>query len=856
MSRVFEIVEEDKKRHNGSHIDFKWTEFSQAKQLMEEYKTSKQELAGKIRTFEESLEACKTRLAGIRGKTTRDRLQRAMAEREVNSLQESLLDLEKQYREISDAILSHESNLEYFKSDFTSFTQRLFDNFCDLLHRVHVRNPRVITIEEIREYNSFVRDAMQSIPHMQHVNGSAFQLMVENFLSRSNLAGVEGGHAVVPTNTAFYDSQIINLCNLHHVQLVNETAFITDEEHQGEATWIDPFDAWYEKLRADNPIQESEEEIIPEVQEDLRGLTSRINSLMQESEFNPTVNTGQLLREQSRLQQDALETARMVEADAQLAAALEAESVQAEALQAREEEADIQEALHQATQMAAGARTALATDEDIAALNREASGLGAAMRAISSTVCAICGKETRKMCCNGVYYCGRDCQKMDKAHSKICDKRKIQYETVMEQVGKFTQSVSKAGFISAENLQRLTSIRRTIKKFVPQCMASIPGVKKTVEEQHEIIHTNLFQNILQLTLKRNPWEARAVEFLFSADGASDSLKQAYNSTVPYGMFAQEICVVDEESLPLYTSQYIRLEITEFLLKDLRDKILRHFREQVPQDDSTAYNNEWVVSFIGTCRGSGYTSRSFPDLASLDNDMSNRVKRLMKGLWNFIDRPVSFSELHFSAEDDIVIKKFIAITQTRDLSSAETQELRTYAVGLQTSERMEIIQLLARINAIIEERDTDSHRRMRRITKICMGNAGSNLNHYRISVDIFMEKLFSPQRLFEKLFAQCIMQLYEQSALSSRTIYDKDTLGRLAIQVDLAHRNLWDGRLYVNPLSVFIANLFMQMKDLFRLDQTRGEVSIDLLEEFLEFWPDPFRRIVEQEARSLVRKISP
>jgi hypothetical protein len=103
-----------------------------------------------------------------------------------------------------------------------------------LLHLIHTRRPRVVTIDEFVEINSlamWMTNAIQELPRDRRMG------MMNEFLVASKLAGVENGVSVVPTDARLYDVSTLGGVVLLHK---NGDWLDTTDLQRGEAVWIMP----------------------------------------------------------------------------------------------------------------------------------------------------------------------------------------------------------------------------------------------------------------------------------------------------------------------------------------------------------------------------------------------------------------------------------------------------------------------------------------------------------------------------------------------------------------------------------------------------------------------------------------
>jgi hypothetical protein len=125
--------------------------------------------------------------------------------------------------------------LEGDKERVHSLVLEAFDRLNELLHTFNTRIPRFMTFTEYVEFDtmSYICDeVLKLIPEDLRFP------IIDNFLTRSNLAGVEGGVPVIPTSPEFFGcDDFTKVIETFHTRVYPTS---TSEAQRGEATWIMP----------------------------------------------------------------------------------------------------------------------------------------------------------------------------------------------------------------------------------------------------------------------------------------------------------------------------------------------------------------------------------------------------------------------------------------------------------------------------------------------------------------------------------------------------------------------------------------------------------------------------------------
>ena len=127
------------------------------------------------------------------------------------------------------------NRMEADKKKVHSLVLEAFDRSIELLHTFNTRIPRFMTLIEHVEFESisYVCDGL-----LKEIPKDLRFPIIDNFLTRSNLAGVEGGVPVVPTNPDFFGrDDFTNVKETFHTRIYPTS---TSEAQRGEATWIMP----------------------------------------------------------------------------------------------------------------------------------------------------------------------------------------------------------------------------------------------------------------------------------------------------------------------------------------------------------------------------------------------------------------------------------------------------------------------------------------------------------------------------------------------------------------------------------------------------------------------------------------
>jgi hypothetical protein len=99
------------------------------------------------------------------------------------------------------------------------------------LHVANTRNPREVNVGEVVEYRVLLEQLQLLMPMIE--DEQELCDYIDAFLLSSFLAGVEGGVPVVPTCVEFYENVY-----LRGFDVDPGTLFETNEEHRGEARWV------------------------------------------------------------------------------------------------------------------------------------------------------------------------------------------------------------------------------------------------------------------------------------------------------------------------------------------------------------------------------------------------------------------------------------------------------------------------------------------------------------------------------------------------------------------------------------------------------------------------------------------
>ena len=113
--------------------------------------------------------------------------------------------------------------------------QEAFNRLNELLHTYNTRTPRYVTLPEHAEFFSLTYSCdaiLQLLPPQLRFP------IIDSFLTRSNIAGVENGVPVIPNDPSFYAGHNFSLVirDFHS----REYPILTSEAQRGEATWVVP----------------------------------------------------------------------------------------------------------------------------------------------------------------------------------------------------------------------------------------------------------------------------------------------------------------------------------------------------------------------------------------------------------------------------------------------------------------------------------------------------------------------------------------------------------------------------------------------------------------------------------------
>jgi hypothetical protein len=125
--------------------------------------------------------------------------------------------------------------IEELKSKFLGIAQQMLQRLHDYLHTINTRRPRIITVDELIEFNCL---SLYIARPFKHIPSDVGTQMLQDFLTTSNLAGVEDGIPVVPTEEELYcEPAGFNDIFIMHDEMAKMR---TTPQQRGEARWIAP----------------------------------------------------------------------------------------------------------------------------------------------------------------------------------------------------------------------------------------------------------------------------------------------------------------------------------------------------------------------------------------------------------------------------------------------------------------------------------------------------------------------------------------------------------------------------------------------------------------------------------------
>jgi hypothetical protein len=526
-----------------------------------------------------------------------------------------------------------------------------------------------------------------------------------------------------------------------------------------------------------------------------------------------------------------------------------------------------------------------------AALNRQDSGLGASMRAISgegtgdsslhlrrSRHCAHCGKPARKKCCPGVYYCDRSCQDSDREkHYLDCGNCETAedyaewYENVVKMIMKFTKDLFNDGFVTFDTRNVLDKILKKMETYILFKSQRNYAMRNQALPSHSQRAIDLFKRLFDDTLhsRLHLHILKPLVFLFSKlghevkDGVDTIVGESINSIIEMiasGSARPDAFGVDSSTILRDRNRNYHFKIIQNIFQfELIPPIIESIRRG--SLDQSALNDFQAFARINGLDRSFMGFIPFAQTRYLNADDIDKI-------WLGVESPLEMRQIKFYMGDNLNSDdryeqslQMLDCAINRDLSDTDLAKFRTMVRYIDHVYLNSLLLAFLRFEyALLKTGCIVVRPRMEKLRKILLRE------HEHISLGYHAGLMVVYGRVDGERVNMHTLYL-DVSGLIIRRIesnFDEDDVYGLMVIKDLALRfqfscmDVRTGIVNLDISALFIAGVKLQVMGFFGNRRLRERNVIETLEfittELLYFYPEDVIQMISRKSMDFMRTL--